>query len=141
MYKAATEYFPHADAAILCAAVADFKPATTADSKIKREKDDLLIQLTPTKDIAAELGKMKKDNQVMVGFALETDNEQANAQSKLQRKNLDFIVLNSLRTEGAGFRGDTNVVTLIDKERSEELPLMSKREVAERIVDKIENFL
>ena len=110
MYKAATEYFPHADAAILCAAVADFKPAITADSKIKREKDDLIIQLTPTKDIAAELGKMKKDNQVMVGFALETDNEQANAQSKLQRKNLDFIVLNSLRNEGTCFRTDDNQI-------------------------------
>ena len=78
---------------------------------------------------------------MLVGFAMETENEQLNAQSKLEKKNFDFIVLNSLRTEGAGFRGDTNVVTLIDKERSEELPLMSKREVAERIVDKIENFL
>ena len=93
-----------------------------------------------TKDIAATLGAQKGDR-VLVGFAMETENEQLNAQGKLERKNFDFIVLNSLRTEGAGFRGDTNVVTLIDKERSEELPLMSKREVAERIVDKIENFL
>jgi hypothetical protein len=93
-----------------------------------------------TKDIAATLGA-QKGSRVLVGFAMETENEQLNAQGKLERKNFDFIVLNSLRTEGAGFRGDTNVVTLIDKERSEELPLMSKREVAERIVDKIENFL
>ena len=103
------------------------------------KKDDILSSKR-TKDIAATLGA-QKGSRVLVGFAMETENEQLNAQGKLERKNFDFIVLNSLRTEGAGFRGDTNVVTLIDKERSEELPLMSKREVAERIVDKIENFL
>lgn len=141
MYKAATEYFPHADAAILCAAVADFKPATTADSKIKREKDDLIIQLTPTKDIAAELGKMKKDNQVMVGFALETDNEQANAQSKLQRKNLDFIVLNSLRNEGTCFRTDDNQISIISAKGQKDFPKKSKTEVAFDIVSELASLI
>lgn len=141
MYKAATEYFPHADAAILCAAVADFKPATTADSKIKREKDDLIIQLTPTKDIAAELGKMKKDNQVMVGFALETDNEQANAQSKLQRKNLDFIVLNSLRNEGTCFRTDDNQISIISAKGQKDFPKKSKAEVAFDIVSELTSLI
>ena len=141
MYKAATEYFPHADAAILCAAVADFKPATTADSKIKREKDDLIIQLTPTKDIAAELGKMKKDNQVMVGFALETDNEQANAQSKLQRKNLDFIVLNSLRNEGTCFRTDDNQISIISAKGLKDFPKKSKADVAFDIVSELASLI
>ena len=141
MYKAATEHFPNADAAILCAAVADFKPATTADSKIKREKDDLIIQLTPTKDIAAELGKMKKDNQVMVGFALETDNEQANAQSKLQRKNLDFIVLNSLRNEGTCFRTDDNQISIISAKGQKDFPKKSKTEVAFDIVSELASLI
>jgi phosphopantothenoylcysteine decarboxylase/phosphopantothenate--cysteine ligase len=140
MYDATTEAFASADGAIMCAAVADYTPAVVADQKLKKGDGEMQIELKRTKDIAATLGA-QKGSRVMVGFAMETENEQLNAQGKLERKNFDFIVLNSLRTEGAGFRGDTNVVTLIDKERSEELPLMSKREVAERIVDKIENFL
>ena len=140
MWQACVERFEECDGAVMCAAVADYTPAVVADQKLKKGDGEMQIELKRTKDIAATLGA-QKGSRVLVGFAMETENEQLNAQGKLERKNFDFIVLNSLRTEGAGFRGDTNVVTLIDKERSEELPLMSKREVAERIVDKIENFL
>ena len=134
------ERFAASDGAVMCAAVADYTPATVAEQKLKKGDGDMRIELRRTKDIAATLGA-EKGGRVLVGFAMETENEQQNAKGKLERKNFDFIVLNSLRTEGAGFRGDTNVVTLIDRERHEELPLMSKHEVAERIVDKIENFL
>ena len=106
MYEAAKEAYTDADAGILCAAVADFTPDHAADHKIKREKDDLVLQLKPTQDIAASLGAIKKKEQVLVGFALETNDEAANAQGKLQRKNFDFIVLNSLNDKGAGFRVD-----------------------------------
>jgi phosphopantothenoylcysteine decarboxylase/phosphopantothenate--cysteine ligase len=140
MYRASVAAFATADAAIMCAAVADYTPAQVAEHKIKKGEGDMSIALKRTKDIAASLGE-KKGSRVLIGFAMETQNERENAQSKLERKNFDFIVLNSLRTEGAGFRGDTNVVTLIDKCGAEELPLMSKREVAERIVDKIETIL
>jgi phosphopantothenoylcysteine decarboxylase/phosphopantothenate--cysteine ligase len=111
-----------------------------ADEKLKKSDDDLSIALRRTKDIAATLGAEKGDR-VLVGFAMETQNERENAAGKLTRKNFDFIVLNSLRTDGAGFRGDTNVVTLIDEQGAEELPLMTKRDVAKRIVQKIETFL
>ena len=136
MYEAAVSEFPKADVAILCAAVADFTPAERADSKIKRKGDELTVVLKPTQDIAAQLGKMKTDGQVLVGFALETDNEQANAKDKMERKNLDFIVLNSLKDEGAGFRTDTNKVTVFRRDNiSRVFPLKSKREVAKDIVD------
>jgi len=137
MYKAATEIFPNTDAAILCAAVADFTPATIADNKIKREGNKLLLELAPTKDIAQALGQMKRENQVMVGFALETNDEENHAKEKLQKKNLDFIVLNSLQDEGAGFQYNTNKVTLIDKDGETMFPLKSKREVAKDIVNKL----
>ncbi len=140
MYQACVERFESVDGAVMCAAVADYTPATVADEKLKKSDDDLSIALKRTKDIAAELGA-SKGGRVLVGFAMETQNERKNAASKLERKNFDFIVLNSLRAAGAGFRGDTNVVTLIDAKGAEELPLMTKREVAERIVDKIENTL
>ena len=140
MYQACVERFEGVDGAVMCAAVADYTPATVADEKLKKSDDDLSIALKRTKDIAAELGA-SKGGRVLVGFAMETQNERENAASKLERKNFDFIVLNSLRAAGAGFRGDTNVVTLIDAKGAEELPLMTKREVAERIVDKIENTL
>ena len=140
MYEACNAVFEQTDGAVMCAAVADYTPQTVADEKLKKGDGDMSIALKRTKDIAASLGE-KKGNRVLVGFAMETQNERENAQSKLERKNFDFIVLNSLRTEGAGFRGDTNVVTLIDMKGAEELPLMSKRDVAERIVDKIENIL
>ena len=136
MYNAAVEAWREADGAVMCAAVADYTPAIVADKKLKKSDDDLRIELVRTKDIAAELGK-SKEGRTLVGFALETDNEEANAEGKLERKNLDFVVLNSLRDKGAGFGGDTNKVTLIDRNGREEHPLMSKREVAAVIVDKI----
>ena len=137
MYEAAKEAFTHADAGILCAAVADFTPVCTADHKIKREKDHLSLDLKPTQDIAASLGVMKQKNQVLVGFALETNNEQENAEGKLQRKNFDFIVLNSLNDNGAGFRVDTNKITIIDQEGSTPYSLKDKKEVAKDIIDKL----
>ena len=140
MYESCEAVWEQTDGAVMCAAVADYTPQTVADEKLKKGEGDMSIALKRTKDIAASLGA-KKGSRVLIGFAMETQNERDNAQSKLERKNFDFIVLNSLRTEGAGFRGDTNVVTLIDKAGAEELPLMSKSDVAERIVDKIENLL
>ena len=140
MYEAAMENFPGSDAAILCAAVADFTPAQVSDTKIKR-KGDMTITLKPTEDIAAALGAIKRPDQRMVGFALETDHEAANAQGKLERKNLDFIVLNSLNDKGAGFGYDTNKVTLIDRKGSQELPLQSKKNVAKAIIDKLAGLL
>ena len=142
MYAAATGLFPQAQAAILCAAVADFTPKETASSKIKRKGDEMVITLQPTQDIAASLGKMKQAGQLLVGFALETDNEQSNAAHKLEKKNLDFIVLNSLRDKGAGFRHDTNKITIIRRDQSQTpFPLKSKTEVAKDIVNELANIL
>ena len=140
MYEAAMKHFPESDAAILCAAVADFTPAVTSDTKIKR-KGEITITLKPNPDIAASLGATKRPDQRMVGFALETNDEFSNAQDKLKRKNLDFIVLNSLRDEGAGFGYDTNKVTLIDSKGSQELPLQSKKDVAKAIISKLAGLL
>jgi phosphopantothenoylcysteine decarboxylase/phosphopantothenate--cysteine ligase len=139
MYNAAVKEWREADGAVMCAAVADYTPVTVADKKLKKSDDDMRIELRRTKDIAKELGA-NKEGRVLVGFALETDNEEANAQGKLVRKNLDFVVLNSLRDAGAGFRGDTNKITIIDTNGAEEHPLMSKREAAAVIVDKIETL-
>ena len=139
MYNATMERWAEADGAVMCAAVADYTPKSVADTKLKKSDDDMTIELRRTKDIAKALGETKGER-MLVGFALETDNEEANAEGKLERKNLDFIVLNSLRDEGAGFRGDTNKVTLIDRAGREEHPLMTKREVAAVIVDKIETI-
>ncbi len=141
MYAATTEAFIGSNAAILCAAVADFTPETTADTKIKREKDDLVLSLRPTQDIAAELGRIKQPHQHLVGFALETNDETAHAQDKLQRKNLDFIVLNSLRDAGAGFRHDTNKVTIISQTEIKEYPLKTKNEVAKDIIDELSKII
>lgn len=138
MYNAANAEFDSSDICILCAAVADFRPETQADEKIKREKDDLVIRLKPTQDIAASLGAKKKDNQILVGFALETNNEAQNAKGKLERKNLDFIVLNSLKDANACFGYDTNKITIIERNgNSEAFCLKSKTEVAKDIIDKI----
>ena len=139
MYNAAVREWREADGAVMCAAVADYTPVNVADKKLKKSDDDMRIELRRTKDIAKELGAAKGDR-VLVGFALETDNEEANAQGKLERKNLDFVVLNSLRDAGAGFRGDTNKITIIDRKGAEEHPLMSKRDTAAVIVDKIETL-
>ncbi len=137
MYEAATTLFPQCHAAILCAAVADFTPENTSDTKIKRGADDMIIRLKPTQDIAATLGRTKRADQVLVGFALETHDAVEHAKDKLRRKNLDFIVLNSLADAGAGFGYDTNKVTLIDADDCVELPLMAKTEVADHIVEQL----
>ena len=141
MYHHATEKFPSCDAAILSAAVADFTPDTKADSKIKREKGEQTLVLKPTHDIAAALGQMKAATQKLVGFALETDNEQTNAEHKLEKKNLDFIVLNSLRDKGAGFNYDTNKVSIISRSGQVKVfPLKSKTEVAADIVTELQGL-
>ena len=141
MYERATSMFPAVDAGILCAAVADFTPETMADEKIKRKGDDMVIRLKPTQDIAASLGQMKTEAQILVGFALETNDEKNNAQLKLKKKNLDFIVLNSLNDEGAGFRCDTNKITIISVDDEKDFSLKSKAEVAKDIVDELENHI
>ena len=136
MYNAAVSTFPEVDAAIMSAAVADFKPETIKIEKIKEKKINL--KLVPTKDIAAELGAMKRANQILVGFALEIENEIENAKNKLVKKNFDFIVLNSLNDAGAGFGYDTNKITIIDKKKQiTHFSLKSKRESAKDIVDKL----
>ncbi|MCL7754344.1 bifunctional phosphopantothenoylcysteine decarboxylase/phosphopantothenate--cysteine ligase CoaBC [Polaribacter sp. Z022] len=139
MYNAAHNYFKEVDIAILSAAVADYKPKNVASQKIKKKDASLDIQLEPTKDILASLGKIK-ENQFLVGFALETNNELQNAKSKLERKNLDAIVLNSLQDKGAGFATDTNKITIIDKDLNEKaFELKSKVEVAKDIMNEIVN--
>ena len=137
MYEASTKAFPKMDAAILCAAVADFRPETTADQKIKREKDDLVLRLQPTHDIAQQLGKLKTDNQVLVGFALETNDEEVNAKKKLAKKNLDFIVLSSTRNKGTTFRSDDNQISIISANGQKDFPKKPKTEVARDIVDEL----
>lgn len=142
MFDAASAAFVHADAAILTAAVADYTPEQVADEKIKREKTgEMSLNLKPTRDIAAFLGNLKNDTEhqrrLLVGFALETHNEQMNAEDKLNRKNLDFIVLNSLNDKGAGFRCDTNKISIIDHQGKTDYPLKSKAEVAADIVDRL----
>ncbi|MFT3995099.1 MAG: bifunctional phosphopantothenoylcysteine decarboxylase/phosphopantothenate--cysteine ligase CoaBC [Dysgonomonas sp.] len=136
MYNAAVNAFSSADVAILCAAVADYKPQHQEAEKIKRNGDILNIPLVPNKDIAAQLGKMKKASQRLVGFALETNDEESNALKKIVKKNLDFIVLNSLNDQGAGFQYDTNKISIISKDGTKkDFNLKSKREVASDIVD------
>lgn len=141
MYQAATQAFPQQDAAILCAAVADFRPEHATDQKIKRGKDDLVIRLKPTYDIAAELGHMKSEHQVLVGFALETNNEEANAQRKLEKKNLDFIVLNSLQNKGTCFQSDENQISIISRDGRQDYERKPKQDVASDIVDKLATLL
>ncbi len=141
MWNAANSLFPTVDAGILCAAVADFTPSNVADAKIKREGDDLVLRLKPTRDIAAGLGAIKRENQRLVGFALETNDEMAHAREKLARKNFDFIVLNSLNDKGAGFQHDTNKVTIITQEEVKPYPLKSKKEVAADIIDQLASIL
>lgn len=138
MYEACMKHFDEQDAAILCAAVADYRPAIQAERKIKRNGEELTITLIPNPDIAAELGRVAKSNQTLVGFALETNNEEYNALEKMKRKNLDFIVLNSLQDKGAGFQVDTNKITLLHNDGTKTpFPLKSKSEVAEDIVDRM----
>ena len=137
MYQASTQAFGQSDAAILCAAVADFKPSTVADKKIKREKDDLELTLVPTHDIAAALGGMKQKHQRIVAFALETNDEESNAQKKRVKKNADFIVLNSTRNPGTTFRTDDNQITIISEKGKKEYEKKPKTEVAHDIIDEL----
>ncbi len=141
MYDAAMKEFPGCDVAVLSAAVADYRPAQCAPEKMKRTADDMFIELTPNSDIAASLGAVKGDGQLLVGFALETNNAEKNARLKLEKKNLDFIVLNSLEDKGAGFACDTNKVTIIDRQGKSSFPLKSKKEVAKDIVAHLSKLL
>ncbi len=142
MYNECLARFSLVDGAVMCAAVADFTPVKVEDRKTKRGKTNWSLELQPTKDIAQALGEVKRDNQIMIGFALETDNEIDNATKKLSRKNFDFIVLNSLNEKGAGFQVDTNKITIIGKNNNQQFfELKSKKEVAADIVDKIASIL
>lgn len=136
MYHAATSLFPACSAGIMCAAVADFTPDACAEEKIKREGEQLVLHLNPTQDIAAAIGNMKTINQKLCGFALETHDAMSHAKEKLQRKHLDMIVMNSLQDAGAGFRVDTNKVTIITPDEVESLPLQSKADVAKEIINR-----
>ena len=141
MYEAAVGEFPNCDAAILCAAVADFRPETIAEQKIKRVGDELLLKLKPTQDIAATIGSMKGEGQRIVAFALETNEEESNAQRKLEKKNADFIVLNSTRIPGTTFQADDNQITIINKEGKKSYAKKPKTEVARDIVDELVSIL
>jgi len=141
MYKAAVGEFPNCDAAILCAAVADFRPEEIAEQKIKRVGDDLLLKLKPTQDIAATIGAMKGEGQRIVAFALETNEEESNAQRKLEKKNADFIVLNSTRIPGTTFQADDNQITIINKEGKKSYAKKPKTEVARDIIDELVSIL
>ena len=141
MHEACLSLYPSMDTAILCAAVADFAPETIASQKIKRTGDDMLIRLKPNPDIAASLGQIKGKHQTLVGFALETHDEESHAQDKLKRKNFDFIVLNSLNDEGAGFRTETNKISIISQNGKADFPLKTKQEVAKDIVDQLESLM
>ena len=135
MFTACSQYFDWADVIVFAAAVADYTPKFLSTTKIKKNNNEFSIELVKTKDIAGELGKLKKAHQVIVGFALETDNEESNARDKLWRKNFDFIVLNSMQDEGAGFQKDTNKITIIDRAGNvTKFELKSKVEVAKDIV-------
>ena len=141
MYDAATSEFADADVAILAAAVADFRPALVADRKIKRGKDDMVITLCPTHDIAAALGASKKAGQTLVAFALETNDEEANAMRKLEKKNADFVVLNSLRNEGTCFRTDQNQIEIVSRDGKTSYEKKSKADTASDIVDYLEKVV
>ena len=141
MYEAAVGEFPNCNAAILCAAVADFRPETIAEQKIKRVGDDLLLKLKPTQDIAATIGSMKGEGQRIVAFALETNEEESNAQRKLEKKNADFIVLNSTRIPGTTFQTDDNQITIINKEGKKSYAKKPKTEVARDIIDELVSIL
>ena len=144
MYDAATQAFPQCDAAILCAAVADYRPEQVAEQKIKREDPQastLDLHLVANPDIAAQLGRMKREGQLLVGFALETNDEQANAHKKLEKKNLDFIVLNSLKNEGTCFRSDENQISIINRNGQLDFEKKPKQQVAVDIIDYLANCL
>jgi phosphopantothenoylcysteine decarboxylase/phosphopantothenate--cysteine ligase len=142
MYDACMHYFPQCNGAVMAAAVADFTPASPASAKTKRGNENWNLELVPTRDIAAALGKIKKTNQLLAGFALETNDELENAKKKLAQKNLDFIVLNSLNDKGAGFGGDTNKITIVGRNNNHQhFELKTKREVAADIVQMMVSLL
>jgi phosphopantothenoylcysteine decarboxylase/phosphopantothenate--cysteine ligase len=142
MANECTRRFPECDIAILAAAVADFTPEIIESKKIKRTGQEIVLRLKPTKDIAGSLGKVKRENQILAGFALETDNEIENATNKLRKKNLDLIILNSLREQGAGFGFDTNKITIIDRNNIiDKFELKTKKEAAKDILEKIITML
>jgi phosphopantothenoylcysteine decarboxylase/phosphopantothenate--cysteine ligase len=141
MYKAVKKHFPKADALVMTAAVSDFALEKVFAGKIKKQKTELSLKLKPTSDILKEVGR-DKGKKVLVGFAVETENEIENAKSKLKEKNLDLIIVNNPNLKGAGFEVDTNLATLIDKKgKVERLPLMSKKELAEKIIDRVVKLL
>lgn len=141
MFEVATQVFPQCDAAILCAAVADFCPEEIAGRKLKRKDDGLLLKLKPTQDIAAEIGRIKRGRQRIVAFALETDEEESNARKKLEKKNADFIVLNSTRIPGTTFQSDDNQITIINNEGEKHYTKKPKTEVARDIIDELVSIL
>lgn len=142
MFRACAAHIAATDVAVFSAAVADFTPESVADKKVKRGAEDLVIRLKPTTDIAATLGREKRSDQLFIGFALETHDALENARGKLEKKNLDLVVLNSLEDEGAGFGTETNRITMIDKKgRIEAFDLKKKSEVARDIVEKTINLL
>ncbi len=142
MFEACSQYFSQCNVIVFAAAVADYTPKQVSETKIKKKEGEMFIELKKTTDIAAELGKLKTGKQVIVGFALETDNELNNAQEKLKKKNMDFIVLNSMRDEGAGFGHNTNRITIIDKEgNTAKFDLKPKVEVAKDIVDYVNKII
>lgn len=141
MYEACKAYFEDYDIGVFAAAVADYTPKVTAENKIKKSDDTFLLELVKTKDILLEAGKNKKPHQLIVGFALETDNEVSHAQQKLNKKNADFIVLNSLNDTGAGFKHSTNKITILEKSgRLTNFELKSKEEVARDIINYLKNY-
>lgn len=136
MLRASEDFFSRSDVVIFCAAVADYRPKVRADQKIKKQGDEMILELVKTSDIAGTLSKSKRDKQLVIGFALETEKELENAQEKLERKGFDYIILNSLNDAGAGFAHDTNKITVIDKEKNiRRFELKSKGEVAEDILN------
>ena len=137
MYDAVTECAVDSDIIIMAAAVADYRPATVSDQKIKKKDTDMSIALDRTKDILGTLGSSKREGLYLCGFSMETENLLENSRAKLDKKNLDLIVANNVKVEGAGFGTDTNIVTFISREETKELPIMSKEEVADSLLDYI----
>jgi len=142
MFDACMKYSPNAEIIVMAAAVADYKPSSAADHKLKKSGDPLEISLIPTRDILSELGSRKNANQILVGFALETHQEEENARKKLMKKNLDMIVMNSLKNHGAGFKSPTNKISVLFKTGDfQHFPLKPKQEVAKDIIDCIESII
>lgn len=137
MYQAATQLYRDCQVGIMAAAVSDYRPKDASDQKIKKNDDSITLELTKNPDIAESLGAKKRSDQKLIGFAMETENLLENAKKKLTKKNFDLIVLNSLKTEGAGFKHDTNVVTFIGQNKTREFELKQKTEIAKDLVDEI----